>query len=973
MHRKPEYNYKTEEYGLFLGFMTMPFGKEKEFLEYEIENFFAGYKLGIKKNLQSTPSSRDPFNKYLYKPKSYFLFGNFDLAVFALVDDFSLATRSFHPYSHQIRAGLPVKEDGYTANNYTFHIISGVAPDLKYIDDKEDSLIERAEKTFLSKEVGNYPFIGITSLKLNNSLMIGEGHVFIDLVIRKIRKTILEHESSASGNLAYLIVHSFSWHEMTIVFFGDDYGKMANLILKIRDLTFGDLFGVINNDQLVNRVFENSLISKYLEKEGLDSAERLKRVKQSHLIVNTLTTFGFDVDLLLRSNERLKDPFKDNLQFSIRWSLKPGHLRSFKDYFEREVAAKLGMKDFEGRITVGRGDYVTSFTKDAIHHFSNIRRLMGEPSLREHVRKVSATPELKTGVEPPGRNVDQDIHYPFHSHLSEFCFPIEQIAEVHQSLKRLRVPKILREKIINMYIVFNDGIHDPILYGYFIELKGYLKEVKGLLKEYAQIPDLEIQELVEKLTVIPEQFEIAYKNRFGQSYIMNEITDFNMDFNGGIQQLIAAYDSAYKSFSNFLGPNQMNTTMAYVSGHPIIESDPLTVRLNYFHLFQPEFFAVAAFHEAANHFFARIPMENGEGERSLVQNMVGYLSKLIDDAEAETGALQRGMEVNSFELETIRYFLTDMITFFLAFNVDFPSFFYWHWASLIQTGILYKLDGHLNERIFDHFMVRVLLLDEYLGINYLKGCVVPPLDIWDTKIYKAWGESLKTAQFYVKKIMKDHDLFLNWVRNYTLGLLVRELDFKKKNKSEADQEALIKDFTYGEWAKDILLKYAYNENDIRARLITSDQPLGPRQMLGLTRLVYMDKISADIKKTFEQGCLYNFDSILEKKELHYVSPSFVFQCLFNAYLSLIRTLGGENCHILFRDNDGEAKPSELLTYQVESNVALKFDPSGGVFITSLEARRKYYQYRILFLKSLWFLSVKFKMNLFEMETLNNFN
>lgn len=41
--------YKTEDYGLFLGLMIMPFGKEKEFIEYEIKNIFDRHKANIKK------------------------------------------------------------------------------------------------------------------------------------------------------------------------------------------------------------------------------------------------------------------------------------------------------------------------------------------------------------------------------------------------------------------------------------------------------------------------------------------------------------------------------------------------------------------------------------------------------------------------------------------------------------------------------------------------------------------------------------------------------------------------------------------------------------------------------------------------------------------------------------------------------------------------------------------------------------
>ena len=200
-----------------------------------------------------------------------------------------------------------------------------------------------------------------------------------------------------------------------------------------------------------------------------------------------------------------------------------------------------------------------------------------------------------------------DDHYLLHSKLSSFRFSLDQITWIRTTLKELRIPKILRERVTNMFVIFNDGIHDPILYSNFIELKPFLETIILSLEQYSLQKTSSVAEITDDLNNISSIFETSYKNRFGQSYIMNEITDYNIDFNGGIQQLLQAYDSAYKSLTSILGEKGIGRSIAYVAGYSNIESDQLSVRLNYFHLYQPEFFAAAAAHEAANYFFrARI-------------------------------------------------------------------------------------------------------------------------------------------------------------------------------------------------------------------------------------------------------------------------------------------------------------------------------------------------------------------------------
>jgi hypothetical protein len=831
--------YKTENYGVFLGLMTMPFGNEDDFLKYEIENLFEQYKENVKRNLVNDLPADSDFEQYLYRPKAYCLFGNFDLAVFSLVDDFSLGTRNFHPFSPLIKPKRDELNKDYQPQNFTFHIISGTAPDMRYIDPKEPSLIEKSKDTFLASAPSEYPLIGITSIKLNNGFLVGGGGRFVDLVLRKIREVIRE-KSPLEGNLEYMILHSFSWHEITLVFFSNSYRLIAHKILQIRELTFGDL-RTSDNEKSCQKVMDASLLYLMRQKET-GNAPKPEEIDQSHTIVHTHTTFGYDANLLLNdAPEQMEMIREDEINFYIRWNIKPGHLYSFIQDLEKELNQKNknteALKLLEGKITAGRGDYSYVINKNALKEYRSIVNLVIESNLIKHVRKINTIPELTSDFRFPGRNYFAvDDHFLLHSKLSQFRFKLEQVAEVRSLLKELRVSKILREKVTNMFVIFNDGIHDPILYGYFIELKPFLEEVIALLEslgqEKSQTVDY-VSTLLDKITTV---FETGYKNRFGQSYIMNEITDFNIDFNGGIQQLLVAYDGAYKSLTSLLGEQGRGRSIAYVSGHSNIESDILNVRLNYFHLYQPEFFAAAATHEAANFFFDR-----DSQLKQIHDSLLHYLEE-NDDQYIKESAL--------------KYFFTDVATYHLAFAGDFDLFFYWHWCSFLQTGLTYNLDGTFNQEFFNRFMARMFLVETYLGKSKLNQSLLPPFQTHSAAVYKAWERAHWEAKPLAQELLDEHPDYIDMIRAFVLGLLIYEfVEDAGKAKDEEESEQLLKqvESTILEdsgVAVHIMREYLNHESDELRDASVGKRNL--REFIRFSRKSFMDLLAEEVIEHFQK-------------------------------------------------------------------------------------------------------------------------
>ena len=105
-----------------------------------------------------------------------------------------------------------------------------------------------------------------------------------------------------------------------------------------------------------------------------------------------------------------------------------------------------------------------------------------------------------------------------------------------------------------MFANFNDGLLDRNLYGFFAELLPFMHDVfdyveKAALKGYGD----DVNAWCVALQRISQNFELAYRNRFHNSHRLGEITDFNVDFKGGIQQLVSAFDGAFKAIGMVVG------------------------------------------------------------------------------------------------------------------------------------------------------------------------------------------------------------------------------------------------------------------------------------------------------------------------------------------------------------------------------------------------------------------------------------
>lgn len=252
---------------LFIGFAAPnSIGDICKFRE-ELQGLFRNYKKGFPDmpvqsaagTAGSGSSPREEFKDYMYKPAIYVTFGQFDFVALALIDDFEIATNTFHPLDPDwpTDSGLSrYPNSPRIADHRTFYhqYITGPLP--RFGLNSARSPVQLALNTFL--DPNPLPLVGICQLKLQNGLFIGTGSDFLRCAIKAIRRRFYAYENAqrqlcrdnqnSRRCLRLLIAESFSWHEITIVVFGNSFHDIVQFILDVREMTVGRMEHILEDE-----------------------------------------------------------------------------------------------------------------------------------------------------------------------------------------------------------------------------------------------------------------------------------------------------------------------------------------------------------------------------------------------------------------------------------------------------------------------------------------------------------------------------------------------------------------------------------------------------------------------------------------------------------------------------------------------------------------------------------------------------
>lgn len=965
--------YQSDDVGVFVALTSLPFNKENPFYEGEIKGLIKQHKLGVKRFFQKKSDDenfekcRAEYIEFMYKPRAYILFGRYDLAVVSLVDDFQLASRTFRPYN-------PVKMDGLRGGKdryFDYHILHGPTP--KFSD--QNTLLTKAKKTFLLNEESNdklYPLFGLCRVKINNSLLMGAGADIVPGIIKLLSDTIYKNNES-EDDFEVIITESFSYHELTILFFSTSYKKIGKSVADIRRLKVADLLSKSGSDSKINGRLshvEASLLA-HCNSNDNSSSDKKTTIGNNHLFQDTKTVLGYDANKIVENingSNHLFKPFPDEeVLFSIKWYLKPGHIDYFIDRLTKEWRAKLGTMS----LTTNDGDLMMCFKSekqqlkdvfDAINKITTQDESVFQPKseIFEHVQKFHTYVDIpiedvrdKTNVYIPEK------HYTFFkNNLESQAVKTTFIEKISIQMRALNMPKVLIARVMTLYSNYNMGIQDKMLFPYYLELRGFLNiTIPKTIEEFYHnrfkrgYESPKLRRILYSMVKIAEK---AFNNRLFHSHRTTEITDFKLEYRGGIQQILSAYDSAYKALCKPLGEKQYPVSFVYVSGFSGVESYEYAIKLNYFHIFQPSIYLSIAVHEASNFFFTQLLIDACRNKRNDVKsrfNLNDELASVSPDSKDilnfeslkkiyNTVGLNNGkhflfdLEINEFTYDKktdrlqellkeidkeipkalkvifepgiFHYFMVDTITYYYAYRKDIELFCFWHWHYFIQMQTNYGNPSEIDKEKFLIMLTRILFVaitnDEDGYVHQMKQ--KPPCD----SIEAIWQQTFTKTQHVLERILSD-SIIKEWISSIQKLAQIFYDNIHSVNEEAYDIEQIKEELKKGS---------TYAPDNIR-NFLKSDDYFFTREV---TNIVY-------------------------------------------AYLTLIKEMASDKpISVLKRSkyNDG------VVDFHEDKSASLLFDPLGGIFTHDPVTRREYFKIRSALMKTLWNFSLIMKKEHFISDT-----
>jgi hypothetical protein len=750
------------EYGIQVIFSTIPHNNGQRFVKNMDKEYFSEYKKDIK--------SEDQF---LYKPLKYYMLGDYDICYISLINNFKFSHRLF-----ETKSTNGEKESHF--NSHTFQSYSGFA-------------LNKSEK--LEDLFNNQPknhFIGVIHLKLNNGLYIGNGLSYIE--------AIYKHIEFLMDGKPYLLTQTFSWFELSLAIFIDTPQELTDVLVKLRTSKFDKI--AKEGDFL----YENCL---YNCEFILDK----KNVLKASLFSDTNTNIGFYHELIetdknsnvfKKFEELIKDEnSKIKLKTEIEWQVKPGHLSDLLEVIEKHkyLAECFNLKT--KNLVLGKTDYMIQENKsdNLIANFHLVRDLVRDKKCEffKYARKVRTYVFLEpdiTSIE----NCEKGNHGHLTSEviLDHLAVKTPEFEKINRQLKCLKVSRQLRLKILKILSNYNNGILDPILFTYFLDFtifKNNLIENINDFYEKSIEKNIEIKELEKKLNNYIDVFQEGYNVRFLNGYQFENISDFDLDFNSSIQQLLTSYSSVVYEYGKLFYKEKTYFPILQLNNVDT-QSDYISINYSVHQLTSPEFVFATLTKEILNH----IKVDND------------YLILIIKEIEDFIPKLKRIINESYFDdlidsdMVDVNYFIIDAIRCKTTFQGNFKLFEHWFWLYNFQNTSLYDSSGMFNEQHLRVEMFRLMLIQKFFSDKESN-----PLKDPAPEMYTYWVKHFKKIDIITDEIYKyarnpvnSNNVFCK-LKNFIDEMLFSNVNiktFSKEKLDEFDREIVIR-----------ALKSYYNENN----------------------------------------------------------------------------------------------------------------------------------------------------------------
>ena len=863
---------KIIDRNIHISMMSYPYrGEELNDYISSINNNYNAYYENIKKYDQLT--NRKDYSQYLYRPIIYNIIGRFDLVFISLINKFNFTQKLLYPLNK--KGGKSLKIGNIRMISY-----SGITT---CID----------EKTFENEIENNIfknpdDFISITSLKLNNGLIIGNGVFLISKVIELIKELINGHDKSVK----HIIIHSFNWSEITLVLFtNENMSLLQEVISDLRNCTFKK----IKDKNIIERSLYNEFYEDQLE------------IENSHLFVDTTTYYGFKYGLN-------KKEIDTKIQMEIQ--LKPGHYSRFIPLYHQIDRDKPKTFSIAGKhdliIPVKGSDYLTiieQIREDNISHESKSQRLSN------HYRSLKSKLLFDISVESErcddSFNIKSKfINDKFSDPDKELVYNITKLDIIEKHLKELTISRSLREKVLKMFFNYNNGIKDPVLYNLYIDFKGLLDSLFNVINnkhsgwrkdKEVNTNSINVDSFEYIIMKYIRAFDDSFHVRFFNTNSVEDISDVNLDITGGsIQRLITTIDNIAKLISKRSNIKNRDLPVVTLNSRATV-ANAISVNISNNKLLEPEHLFAVIFKELLNYAFSESEKNMGN---STYKTFEIVFNEFLTNIKKNQPELANGLKAISVE-----YFYNDIFRYKVSFLSNPDLYTYWYWHVNLQNTQLYDHTGFISYENFLNILFRYIMFLKLIGKNnsYIADIEIPIpelADYWD----KGFSKIINIVNSFFKFLQtKENELIKKENRINTDGIMLHKYKDEIDNlKSIHHLSDLIETgFTAKDWINIPEMKQRFI--DYFEAVFTENS--STKKDYNILDLLYSPKYS-DINYYISLSAAYMEFLYKKNKKIRYLRRNWNTGKILNVFTKL----------------------DEGFTF---------IDPYGGVFINSTHNRKKY--------------------------------
>ncbi|MEY8850013.1 hypothetical protein AB9K26_14430 [Psychroserpens sp. XS_ASV72] len=887
-----------DKYGVHIALAKYPLGEVDNYIR-NIGHLYSSYKNDIKQYLSCNEDfdSSSTYLNSLYNPKAFHLFSQFDVAFISLIDSYKFTQRVFEPKT--------IDQKNKVHKNVSYQIISG-----SLISGKSKNQVNR----ILNKKES---FINIIQLKLSNGLIIGAGDLVLKSVINFIKSLLDKH-----GVKDYFIVDSFNWSEIVLIIVDKTPKIITKVLLELRLLKLESI-------ENYETILDESLYKSWKE----------ENIEKAHIFNDTNSYLGVDY------NSIKNNKIDNNLEFNTRidWQIKPGHL----PYFLKHTNSFLHKELDEIKFIYGKTDFVLNeLTPDKFQTnqlaFSEIR---DNSKLRMHIRKIRTNIFVdldKSVIELYTAEGENEFIGPCSSEKNLSAYVIDKDGNTARYLRGLNISRNIRKKVRKLIYNFNQGIQDPVLFIYYLDIRSLLAKFVKIIENRYKIlyesldnGEIDIHKIVEEDSMVywPYQlktkfledlinkyvivFEEALQDRVLNSYNFEDLNEFSLDINSSSTSLLSSYDSIVKVCGKCFRDFYSNSLVTRINDVETI-SNSISVNYNIDHINCPPLVFSTLIKEVLN----TQKMNDVKENREIFDRLKNKYNDIASDflnAEA----------IRLTGIQNLEYYEIDIKKFYLTFFQNEELFTFWHWTYALQNTSSYSSFGNFDEYNFIRELFRYLLMAVSLKFGSEDEAQIMECPLPELKTY--WDRHFNKLLIIVKKITSLNE-FNDWKNNLTKQTYhsLYEIDIAKPLKArrkEVRKLNLEKNYNsiYG-----IIDNYFHKKNEYG---IIELKELSLEEFIS-----QFEKLRAD-----QRGQSNNLDKISNISVVSYYSLTYIY-LKFEKHIKLLRrdyTNGKPVNHFLDRGK-------------------WFIDPMGGFFVNSPHEREDYNQFNNCILSIIWGLGVNFK-------------